>query len=95
MCITVTTLIALFKTEKNYDTDEAAVHPNILKTYKLLFRIVKLPSIKMLAIVLLTLFVCISIVNNVYVNCLGKLQIFYLDLVMRGLNNGKSEQMCR
>lgn len=64
MCTAVTTLIALFKTEKDcvIDTDDA-VYPSFFKTFKLLFRILKLPSIKMLVIILLT--VQVSIIKNV------------------------------
>lgn len=54
MFIVVTTLVALFKSEKDYLTETDAVHPSITKTYKLLLSIIKLPNIKMLAIILLT-----------------------------------------
>lgn len=48
-----TTLIALFKSEKKYLT-EPDVDLGIFKTYKALFSIMKLPSIKTFAIILLT-----------------------------------------
>jgi len=51
----VPTLIALFKTEKNYITGTGvAVHTNVVKTYKLLFKIMKLPSIKTFSVILVT-----------------------------------------
>lgn len=53
MFIIVTTLIAIFKSEKKNVT-ESDVDLGIFKTYKLLFSIMKLPNIKMLAIILLT-----------------------------------------
>lgn len=64
LCMTVTTLVAVFKTEKDcvIDTDDA-VYPSFFKTFKLLFRIIKLPSIKMLAIILLTVQVNMKNVN--------------------------------
>jgi len=55
MYITITTLVAIFKTEQDYVTDTSATDRlSIIKTYKLLFRIMKLPSIRILAIILLT-----------------------------------------
>lgn len=51
----VTTLVAIFKTEKDHVTDTSAeVRLSIVKTYKLLFRVITLPSIKMLTIILFT-----------------------------------------
>lgn len=57
MYIAITILVAIFKTEQDYvlvtDTSTAD-RLSIVKTYKLLFRIMKLPSIRMLALILLT-----------------------------------------
>lgn len=59
--MTVTTLVAIFKTEKYHVTDTSAeVRLSIVNTYKLLLRIMTLPSIKMLAIVVLTVNVGIT-----------------------------------
>jgi PAT family acetyl-CoA transporter-like MFS transporter 1 len=49
----ITTLIAIFKSEKK-NIAEPEVDLGIFKTYKLLFSIMKLPNIKMLAIILFT-----------------------------------------
>jgi len=65
MYIIFTTLLAIFKSEKYYfyklDDD---VNLGIIKTYKLLFSIIKLHNIKKLAIILLT--IKVSIINNIY-----------------------------
>lgn len=53
MFIIVTTLVAMFKSE-NKKITEPDVDLGVIKTYKLLFSIMKLPSIKMFAIILLT-----------------------------------------
>lgn len=53
MFIIVTTLVAMFKSE-NKKITEPDVDLSVIKTYKLLFSIMKLPSIKMFAIILLT-----------------------------------------
>lgn len=61
----VTTLVAIFKTENDYVTDTgAAVQLSIVKTYELLFKIVKLPSIKMLVLILVT--VDVGILHNMF-----------------------------
>lgn len=55
MYMIITTQVAIFKTEQDYVSDaNTAVRLSIVKTYKLLFRVMKLPSIKMLVIILLT-----------------------------------------
>ncbi|XP_029343305.1 acetyl-coenzyme A transporter 1 isoform X2 [Acyrthosiphon pisum] len=53
--IVITTLVAIFKHEKDYLSELDAVDLSIAKTYMLLFSIMKLPSIKMFAIILLTI----------------------------------------
>lgn len=52
--IVITTLVAIFKHEKDCLSELDAVDLSIAKTYMLLFSIMKLPSIKMFAIILLT-----------------------------------------
>lgn len=65
MYMAVTTLVAIFKTENDYVTDTGtAVQLSIVKTYKLLFRIVKLPSIKMLVLIVLTIEV--GVLHNMF-----------------------------
>lgn len=60
----VTTLVAIYQTEIDHVTETGVpIRISIFKTYKLLFRILKLPSIKMLAIILLTVFVSVPILN--------------------------------
>lgn len=51
----ITTLVAIFKYEKDYLTEFDAINLGILKTYMLLFSIMKLPSIKMFTIILFTI----------------------------------------
>jgi len=61
-------LVAIFKYEKDYLSELDAVDLSIAKTYKLLFSIMKLPSIKMFAIILVTIKVsvfCIKVLNNI------------------------------
>lgn len=56
--IIITTLLALFKSEKSNSTvKDVQIVQNkfgIIKTYNLIFKIIKLPHIKRLAIILLT-----------------------------------------
>lgn len=54
-----TTLVAIFKSEKYYVPDPGDVDLSIIKTYKLLFSIIQLPSIRRFAIILLTIKVSI------------------------------------
>lgn len=64
----VTTLVAIFKTEKDFVTDTgAAVHLSIVKTYKLLFRVMKLPSTKMLVLIVITVEVSTLYVIHTYI----------------------------
>lgn len=53
--MTVTTLVAIFKHEKNRSTNPKFVHIKIIQTYKLLFRIMKLTNVKNLVIILFTI----------------------------------------
>uniref|UniRef100_A0A2S2P6J7 Acetyl-coenzyme A transporter 1 n=1 Tax=Schizaphis graminum TaxID=13262 RepID=A0A2S2P6J7_SCHGA len=50
----ITTMIAIFKTEKDNTQEDGYVRLNISKTYSLLWDIIKLPSIRILATALLT-----------------------------------------
>ncbi|CAH1724646.1 unnamed protein product [Aphis gossypii] len=50
----ITTMIAIFKTEKDNTQEDGYVKLNISKTYSLLWDIIKLPSIRILAMALLT-----------------------------------------
>lgn len=60
--ITVATLIAVFKTENKYVTDTSAkIHLSTAKIYKLLIKILQLPSFKMLVVILLTIEVSIYV----------------------------------
>ncbi|KAE9538631.1 hypothetical protein AGLY_005730 [Aphis glycines] len=52
--ILITTLIAIFKKEKDNRLEDDHVKLNIIQTYSLLWDILKLPSIQLLAIALLT-----------------------------------------
>lgn len=54
MYMAFTTLVAIFKTEKYYIPDSGDVDLSIIKTYKLLISIIQLPSVKRLAIIILT-----------------------------------------
>lgn len=49
-----TTLVAIFKHEKNESSQQDSHDLNIYQTYRLLGDIMKLPSVKTLSIVLLT-----------------------------------------
>jgi MFS transporter, PAT family, solute carrier family 33 (acetyl-CoA transportor), member 1 len=52
--ILITTLIAIFKKEKDNRLEDDHVKLNIVQNYSLLWDILKLPSIQLLAISLLT-----------------------------------------
>jgi len=62
--IVITTLVAIFKYEKDYLTEFDAINLGILKTYLLLFSIMKLPSIKMFTIILFTIKVSVFFLLN-------------------------------
>jgi len=62
--IVITTLVAIFKYEKDYLTEFDAINLSILKTYMLLFSIMKLPSIKMFTIILFTIKVSVFFILN-------------------------------
>lgn len=49
-----TTLVAIFKHEKNPSTQEDSLDLNIYQTYRLLGDIMKLPCVKSLTVILLT-----------------------------------------
>lgn len=62
--IVITTLVAIFKYEKDYLTEFDAINLGILKTYLLLFSIMKLPSIRMFTIILFTIKVSVFFLLN-------------------------------
>lgn len=51
----ITTSIGIFKREKDYRLEEGHVKINVFKSYKLLWKILKLPDVRVLAIALLTM----------------------------------------
>lgn len=55
MFMIITTLVAIFKAEKNHLTKTDSIHFSIVNTYKLLFDIIKLNNVRKLAIILLTI----------------------------------------
>lgn len=60
MFMVVTTLVAVFKYEKDYIPDPDDIDLSIIKTYKLLYRIIKLPNILTFVFILLTIRVSIK-----------------------------------
>lgn len=60
MFMVVTTLVAVFKSEKDYIPDPDDIDLSITKTYKLLYRIIKLPNIRTFVFILLTIRVSIK-----------------------------------
>jgi len=58
----ITTFIGIFKREMDYRLEEGHVQINVFKSYKLLWRILKLPNIRVLAIALLTMKVNIVLI---------------------------------
>jgi len=62
--MTVTTLIAIFKNEKDNRLEDNHIKLNTFQSYKLLWNIIKMPSIKILAIALLTMMVSMSIIKT-------------------------------
>jgi len=66
-------MIAIFKTEKDNTQEDGYVKLNISKTYSLLWDIIKLPSIRILAMALLT-----ARVNIIKLNL--KLLVYFLVL---------------
>lgn len=56
MFILITTLVGIFKREKdNTRLEDGHVKINVLRNYKLLWDVFKLPSIRVLALALLTM----------------------------------------
>lgn len=55
MIIVVTTLICIFKKEKEHESEENHVRLSIAQNYKLLWNILKLPNIRILLIALATM----------------------------------------
>lgn len=70
-------MIAIFKTEKDNTQEDGYVKLNISKTYSLLWDIIKLPSIRILAMALLTARVNIIKLNLKLLVCLLILHIVY------------------
>jgi len=58
----ITTFIVIFKREMDYRLEEGHVKINVIKSYKLLWKILKLPNIRVLAIALLTMKVNIVLI---------------------------------
>lgn len=59
----ITTLIAIFKNEKDNRLEDDHIKLNTFQSYKLLWDILNLPSIKILAIALVTMMVSMSIIK--------------------------------
>lgn len=72
-------MIALFKKEKDNTQEDGYVKLNISKTYSLLWDIMKLPSIRILAIALLTARVNIAKANLKLHSLLNCIKIIYID----------------
>lgn len=51
----VTTLVAIFKKEKDYSSEDDNLRLNIFQTYTLMWHILKLSSVRLLVTVLLTM----------------------------------------
>lgn len=58
----ITTFIGIFKREEDCRLEDGHVKINVFKSYKLLWRILKLPNIRVLAIALLTMKVNILLI---------------------------------
>jgi len=66
--LTVSTLIGVFKREKDNRLEDNYVHLNVVQNYKLLWDILKLPSIRILLIALLTMRVNAIILSRLLEN---------------------------
>lgn len=55
LCIAVTTLIGIFKKEKDAQLEENHIQLSIVQNYKLIWDILKLPSMRVLIIALMTM----------------------------------------
>lgn len=53
--ILFTTLVGIFKKEDKTDSDDGSVKINVIQNYKLLLDILKLPCVRELAIILITM----------------------------------------
>ncbi|KAE9541831.1 hypothetical protein AGLY_003822 [Aphis glycines] len=89
--IVITTLVAIFKYEKDYLTEFDTINLGILKTYLLLFSIMKLPSIRMFTIILFTIKMSFCSVDAAFrlklINCgITKDEIASIDLLIIPLN---------
>jgi len=84
----ITTMIAIFKTEKDNTQEDGYVKLNISKTYSLLWDIIKLPSIRILAVALLT--ARVSIINQIQFKTFSLLPYItyctYIELIFNILN---------
>jgi len=63
LCMAITVLIAIFKNEKDYLIEDNETKLTIFQNYTVLWDIIKLPSMKVLAIALLTLMVSKNVVK--------------------------------
>lgn len=61
MFMVITTLVAIFKPDKDNFTKSNDLNVGMIKTYKLLYKIMQLSNIKLLVIILLTIGVRIQI----------------------------------
>jgi MFS transporter, PAT family, solute carrier family 33 (acetyl-CoA transportor), member 1 len=59
-----TTLLAIFKheTDEAYDSNEP--HSGLVDTYKILFKVLRLPSVRSIGLILLTVKVRLSTIDN-------------------------------
>lgn len=85
----ITTLIALFKKEKDNRLEDNHVKLNILQNYSLLWDILKIPSIRVLAIALLTSKVITITTNFEYFIAVYELKIMIYYALFRLIENIK------
>lgn len=62
MTLVITSIVAIFKKEKDSRLEDGYVNINVFQNYKLLWDILKLPRIRVLALALLTTRVNINLV---------------------------------
>lgn len=62
MTLLITSIVGIFKKEKDIRLEDGYVNVNVFQNYKLLWDILKLPRIKVLALALLTTRVNINLV---------------------------------
>jgi MFS transporter, PAT family, solute carrier family 33 (acetyl-CoA transportor), member 1 len=62
MILVITSIVGIFKKEKDSRLEEGHVNINVFQNYKLLWDILKLPRIRILAVALMTTRVSINLV---------------------------------